>query len=239
MNIAGRLLFPLCCLYSSYSCAENWFLPCAEALDKPGFSLLKKYVESRSGSTASIPEKNDTCFRLNNYQFLVNENTEGIYFYDAKRSTYGKDIPGLRMYTEIKQEFTGGNHKHYALIYSSNTNFRYSDLYQKYEILSLIAGNSEKPYTRYTLFDWYEDPSSGLCGTTEPVSDDKSASSEVSNKKIPFEYDVSKPRIINQNNADVAIYFHVKEQNCTTSAIREYDKKFIIINGLFKDESVR
>ncbi len=106
---------------------------------------MKKYVESRSGSTASIPEKNDTCFRLNNYQFLVNENTEGIYFYDAKRSTYGKDIPGLRMYTEIKQEFTGGNHKHYALIYSSNTNFRYSDLYQKYEILSLIAGNSENP----------------------------------------------------------------------------------------------
>lgn len=139
------------------------------------------------------------------------------------------------MFTKIAHEFTGKNNKHYALIYSSNTSFRYSDWYQKYEILTLVAGNSEKPYTRYTLFDWYADPVSGLCGTTVSVTDNK----PVMNVKLPFAYDVSKPEIIHQGTEDVAIEFHVTEQNCTTATTREYKKTFRIINGVFTDGGAR
>jgi hypothetical protein len=151
-----------------------------------------------------------------------------------KKNSFEADIAGLRMDTDIYKEFVGKNNKRYALVYSSNTNFRYADFYQKYEILNLVSGNTEKPYIRYQVIDWAENPVSGLCGFYKDENSAPGAKPQA-DVHVSVAKDISKPEILNPGTADVAIRFHIEEQDCKTAAKREYNKTFTLVDGIFKE----
>jgi hypothetical protein len=85
VNTACRVVLAACCLYSPLSLAENWFQTCSEVLSNPEFSPLKRYFLADSTPESNLPQQGDKCFRLNNSQFLVDKQIEGLYLFDAKK----------------------------------------------------------------------------------------------------------------------------------------------------------
>jgi len=212
-------------LYAEYSFSAPYFQSCSDVLSKKEFQPLAGYFDSQ-------PDQHhpDQCFRLNNNQFLVTEEPEGLFLYDKNTNSYTEDVPGMRVAIEINKEFYGENNKHYVIIYNSNTNFRYADWWQEYSILNLVPAKDGKPYIRYKLVSWEEDPA-GLCGN---VKDDDEGSQE-KNAKEKLTKDIKEPQIINEGTSSVKIIFSVKEKNCISGVTRNYKKEFSLSYGVFKE----
>lgn len=199
-------------------CASQFFQECSEALEKPEFVVLKRYLDSKQ----ELPRP-DKCFRLNNNQFLVTvTNTgrvaQGLYYYDAKTNTYSLDGGSYMPNIDVVQEFMGPNNKRYALFSVSNLNR--GAWWQGYSLLNLIPNKEGKSYVHYSLLSWSEDPESGLCGTR--ISTGKASS-------------IKKPQLTNEGTESVQIVFPVTEQDCVASKKMTYSKTFALSDSTFKE----
>ncbi len=219
--------------FAGQASANQFFQECSEAIDKPEFSALKKYLNSRQ----DLPHP-DKCFRINNYQFLVTVTdtgrvAQGLYYYDAKANTYGLDGGGYMPNIDVVQEFMGPNNKRYALLYASNLSR--GGWWQGYSILNLIPTKDGKSYVHYSLLSWSEDPESGLCGHW--ISTDRVTGKTELHKKISSgtASSIEKPQIVNEGMASIQMIFPVTEQNCETSERKTYNRTFVLSDGVFKE----
>jgi hypothetical protein len=198
--------------------ANQFFQECSEALEKPEFVTLRRYLDSKP----ELPRPNK-CFRLNNNQFLVTVTStgrvsQGLYYYDAKTNTYGLDGGSYMPNVDVVQEFTGPHNKRYVLLAASNLSR--GNWWQGYSILNLMPTKEGKSYVHYSLVSSTEDPESGLCGTR--ITTGKASS-------------VKEPRITNEGTESVEIIFFVTVQDCVTSEIMTYSRTFSLNGGAFKE----
>ena len=213
--------------------AGQFFQECSEAIEKPEFSALKKYLDSNP----ELPQP-DKCFRLNNYQFLVTVTdtgrvAQGLYYYDAKTDTYGLDDGSYMANIKVVQEFMGPNNKRYVLL--SFSNLSRGDWWLGYSILNLTPTKDGKSYVHYSLLSWSEDPVSGLCGHWTSTDRATGKTELHKNKSTGTASSIKKPQIASEGTESVQIIFTVTEQNCETSQRNTYNRTFALSDGAFKE----
>lgn len=213
--------------------ANQFFQECSEALERPEFGALKKYLNSRQDLPPS-----DKCFRLNNHQFLVTVTdtgrvAQGLYYFDAKTNAYGLDGGSYMPNIDVVHEFMGPSGKRYVILSASNLSGGH--WWQGYNILNLIPTKDGKSYIHYELLSWSEDPESGLCGHWT-LTDRITGKTETHKKKSSgTASSIGKPEIVNEGTESVQINFAVTEQNCETSESRNYTKSFRLTDGRFQE----
>jgi hypothetical protein len=200
--------------------AENYFIDCDAAMKRYEFTPLRDYYNSHPKIWSP-----DMCFRLNKREYLVTITRvapilQGLYYYNSTDNTFKlyEDnnttcFPGI----SIAEEFYGKNNKRYVLMVGGVTGSIF------YKIFNLVDNKDKHsyPFITYEIIGDRWDPVDGLCGNDYP----KPTASEI------LSY-----RIFNQRTDKVEIVFKIREQDCRTKKIKEYEKKFHIKDGIFTAE---
>lgn len=195
--------------------AKSFFIDCVEAFKFKEFSTLVDFLNRHPNDP-----RPDSCFRLNNNEFLViitdaGTVDHGLHYIATKEDKMVKESGGLM---GVAQEFLGKNKKRYVLLgWGSPGAYGYS-------ILNLIPKTNGKSYTEYNLIRVYEDPVSGYCGERKEyfIRNNQNAA------------DITSYKILNEGSEDVTIVFDITEENCKSSKKNKYTKKFKLVDGIFK-----
>jgi hypothetical protein len=214
----------LCLVTRATLASESFFRDCASALESPDFQRLKTFYSSRTDEP-----RPDSCFRLNNNEFLVTVTnagrvSQGLYYYYANDNTYGLVDRHYWPEIEVKREFVGPNQKRFVLI--STSNLHHGNWEYGYQILYLVPGKKIQSFVVKELIAAKENPVDGFCGRhgSDGIELTDTATS------------IKGFQIVGEGSDDIRLEFTVEEEDCNTRKHRSYMRVFHPQAGDFIEE---
>jgi hypothetical protein len=216
-------------------------MSCKDVLQEPDLQKVTEELASKIG--ASHPDK---CYRLNDNEFLVTVQAaglgDGLYVFDVNENSIEQyeSMPGIR----VVKEFDGKQGQRYVLFRAGRLLHGYCT--GGYNILQL-ASNQESGETaakhRITahqralkdlqppveVYNLFFTSLGADCGGCAEYTEGERSIWAVASKITGY-------RIFNEGSDDVKIVFDLKEQDCKTLKLRDYQKKFSLREGRFSEE---
>ncbi|MFT7776147.1 hypothetical protein [Roseateles sp.] len=186
--------------------AATFFEPCESALQTLPFKALQAFYAGKPGLA-----RPQSCFRLNDRAFLVTlpdlaRRVAGLYAFDAGTGSYGlanaRSSPNLR----VRFEFDGPNHKHFALLESSD--MHRGDHASSYEVLFLTPKSDGQVFARQLLVETH-------AGGDGPCPPEATTASSLEGLRAESE-----------NTGAVQLVFDITTTRCTDGQAGRVQKRF-------------